>query len=224
MKVILCGGGDEITSLESHKLFYNELLRSKKILYIPVAILSKKHTPESCYSWFAKAFIKYTPIKIDMVTTLANVNQSNLNTYDGIYIGGGNTFKLLKEFYDTGFIQLLSNYLKGNGVVYGGSAGAIIFGKNIKTARYSDANDVGLKNTEGFNILCNYSIWCHYSKNDKPNIAELLSEGEKIIAIEENSAIYLKETEIIKIGQGIHLFTSPIEKEFKIDKITDLHY
>jgi len=49
-----------------------------------------------------------------------------LQKYDTVYIGGGDTFKLLKLIRESGFDEKLLRYYKSGGAIYGGSAGAII--------------------------------------------------------------------------------------------------
>jgi len=59
--------------------------------------------------------------------------QHHFKTIETIYIGGGNTFKLLKELKESGFDKELLKFIKEGKPVYGGSAGALILGKNILT-------------------------------------------------------------------------------------------
>lgn len=87
---------------------------------------------------------------------------------------GGNTFKLLKEIKESKFDILLEKYLKNVGFVYGGSAGAIIFGKSIETSSHADKNIVGLTELSGLNMLNGFDVWCHYNpKEDNNNIMNL---------------------------------------------------
>ena len=46
--------------------------------------------------------------------------------YSAIFIGGGNTFKLLKGIKDRGAFSKLKDFINNNGIIFGGSAGAII--------------------------------------------------------------------------------------------------
>lgn len=222
MKIILGGGGNETSAFESHKLFCEQLHGTKKTLYIPIALLSEKYTAESCLKWFTKAVEPFSISSIDILISSDKISQEQLNSYDGVYIGGGNTFKLLKEFKDSGFYKLLSEYIKGDGVVYGGSAGAIIFGKDISTAKFADSNEVGLKDIEGFNLFNDYSIWCHYSTNDLNNVNELLQQNHKIIALEEDSAIFLNGDSLLEVGKGVHLFKANTKQQAIPNQLTNL--
>ena len=53
-----------------------------------------------------------------------------LRQYDVVYLCGGNTAYLLERINDTGFAESLLEYIHGNGVVLGVSAGSIIFANN----------------------------------------------------------------------------------------------
>ncbi|EKD85847.1 MAG: hypothetical protein ACD_37C00596G0012 [uncultured bacterium] len=202
MELILGGGGDENTSLESHKLFFDLLDGSKRVLYIPIAILSEKYTPEGCLSWFSNAFKNIGHLDITMLTKFEDIGTS-LNEYSGIYIGGGNTFKLLWEIKNSKFVKNVSEY---EGVIYGGSAGAIIFGKDISTADHADKNDVNLKDIFSLDYLSGYNIWCHYNDSDSNHIQKLLEKGQKIISIGEDSAVYSNDGKKVKsIGANVRI-------------------
>jgi dipeptidase E len=208
MKIVVGGGGNEITSFDSHKVFYEQLKDNKSVLYIPIALLDNKHSPNSCLKWFKKAFNKFDLKSVDMITDFNDSITNNLNKYGGIYIGGGNTYKLLNKIYTSGFNKKLISYLKEDRVIYGGSAGAIILGKSIDTARYADTNNYPNLDTHGLNVLDNYSIWCHYQEKDYSNINQLTNEGLKIIAIGESSAVFVKNGKFITIGDNVKFFES----------------
>jgi len=50
-----------------------------------------------------------------------------MTDYSFLFIGGGNTFKLLYDLKSSGAFVNIQGYLNNGGVVFGGSAGAIIF-------------------------------------------------------------------------------------------------
>ncbi|WP_236809547.1 Type 1 glutamine amidotransferase-like domain-containing protein [Bacillus glycinifermentans] len=75
-----------------------------------------------------------------------------MDRFSAVYIGGGNTFRLLKHVTDTRFNDILQSYAKRGGIVYGGSAGAIILGKHIMTCSHMDDNNVGLNEFDGWGL------------------------------------------------------------------------
>ena len=82
----------------------------------------------------------------------------NMNDFGVIFIGGGNTFKLLRELRTSGAFERIKEYLNSEGVIFGGSAGAIIFGKDLEACRLDDINEVNLDEINGFDILNGTSI------------------------------------------------------------------
>ena len=92
MKLLLAGGGEpeQVKALDE---FFANYVGEGKILYIPVAM--DKIPYDECEMWFRKTYLQYKLHNIDVCTDLKNA--PNLDEYKAIFIGGGNTFKLLKE-------------------------------------------------------------------------------------------------------------------------------
>ena len=87
---------------------------------------------------------------IDMVKTTEELMTKNFTDYACLYIGGGNTYKLLNDLKVSGAFDKIKKYLlEDNGIVYGGSAGAIIFGKDLDSCNTDDENEVGLDDNTG---------------------------------------------------------------------------
>lgn len=61
----------------------------------------------------------------------AGMEIEELQQYDVVYLCGGNTHYLLERVNDTGFNKSLMEYIKGNGLVIGVSAGSLIFSNNL---------------------------------------------------------------------------------------------
>ncbi|MCM1253516.1 MAG: Type 1 glutamine amidotransferase-like domain-containing protein [Clostridium sp.] len=64
-----------------------------------------------------------------------------LKEYDVVYLCGGNTDYLLERINATGFHKSLMEYINGNGLVIGVSAGSLIFSNNLE-------NNLGLIDTK----------------------------------------------------------------------------
>jgi dipeptidase E len=112
-----------------------------------------------------------------------------LRNFGGIFIGGGNTYMLLKLVRESGFDKKLVKYLDDGGVVFGGSAGAIIMGKSIATC--GDINNIGLSDLSGLDLLGGASVLCHYTNDDK--------EKAEAFSRELNSQIILVQFDSPKI-------------------------
>ncbi len=203
-KIFLSGGGSEKDSIEIDKAFAKELLKSnKKLLYIPIAFEPERHPYDECLNWVSSVFKKFGFNKIIMWTDLHNKTLKDLSEFSGIYIGGGNTFNLLKKLRDARFDQLLIRFHEMGGHIYGGSAGAIILGRDIITASKDDVNECGLVDTKGLNLCRDYSIWCHYKPREDPLIKEYIKKYKlKIIAISEGAGVIINNGEFKYLGAG----------------------
>lgn len=204
VRLILSGGGVTEDSKLLDELFVKLIPRDKDILYIPIAIDTNKHPYNSCFGWINSVFNPLGFDRIVMWTDLANKKYEDLAKFSSVYIGGGNTFKLLHNFRKTGFYDLLKRFIGDNKIVYGGSAGAIIFGKSIGTAllgKNADENIVGLQDLSSFNLVKDYCIRCHYTENDDSDIFEYIEKNNsKVIALTERSGLFVKDNKIKVVG------------------------
>lgn len=220
MKLFLSGGGGEPFSLD--KKFVNSLDKSKPLLYIPIAMNPKRHSYSECFDWITKYFSKFNLSSIEMLTNLRNFPKKELDKFGGVYIGGGNTPRLLKELKESGFWEHLKYLIKKDIPISGGSAGAIIFAKTIIPSLSADENNVGLTNFNAMNRLQGYDLWAHYNLLMDPKIKEYMKkyELEKIIALPENCGIYVNDELMTIIGNhSAFIFDSKGKKEVKRGKI-----
>lgn len=238
MRLILCGGGSgEQNTLANQKL--NEIIdNSKPILYVPLARDEKDHPYDSCFEWINCELSNVDIPYIDMVRTFEELASKNYYDYSAIFIGGGNTYKLLKGIKESGSFKKIKDYINNNGVVIGGSAGAVIFSKDIDIIASMDPNDVDLRDTAGFNVLNGLSVFPHYT-----NIKSKLTEEENkirldkftnsiidfttsiggVIAIPEEDAIFVNGDDIEIIGtRPYFIFKDGVKVERTIENGTKL--
>ena len=182
MRMFLCGGGSGKKIKEATIKFGSLIDKSKPLLYIPLAMKCEKY--DSCLEWIKEEMNIIGINNIEMVTSGEDLYKKNFDNYSAIYIGGGNTYKLLRDIKKNNCFDKIKRYIDNDGIVFGGSAGAIIFGKDIDTCKYEDDNSIiGLKDTSGFDVLSGYSLLCHYNDN---------------IVKTENNINYLKKYSIEK--------------------------
>lgn len=208
MKIFLCGGGSGEVAKKSTIKFGSVIDKTKPLLYVPLAMESYRY--DSCLEWIRKEMSLINVTNIDMVTSAKDLAGKNLNNYCAIYIGGGNTYKLLKDIKDSGSFKKIQQYINNDGIIFGGSAGAIIFGKDIDSCKTQDPNDVQLAETQGFDVLSGYSLLCHLNRNDgikfnRDKNSEYLiefSKDNKIIYLPDDDTIFVNNNKITIIGDS----------------------
>ena len=102
MKILLSGGGEpeQVKPLDD---YFAKSMNGGKVLYIPVAMYKVPYN--ECKEWFKKTY-EYCNFDMDMCTDLSKIK--SLDEYTGVFIGGGNTFKLLKEIKESKFDKVLN--------------------------------------------------------------------------------------------------------------------
>ncbi len=204
MKLFICGGGSGERILEATKQFGSLLDKSKPLLYVPLAMESFRYP--SCLEWITKEMSSINITNIEMVTSGAELARKKLNDYCAIFIGGGNTYKLLNDMKCSGAFEKVKDYIINGGIIFGGSAGAIILGFDIDTCKYEDDNEsIGLKDTSGFNILNDISLLCHLNKKEEQTrineeYLSTYSKNRKVFYLPERDTIFINNDEIILIG------------------------
>ena len=184
--IFLSGGGNEIISKKFDDFFIKKLKENNinNIIYIPIALRESKW--EKAKIWFSGIFEKYIN-NIEVYTDLSKLSINNIEKTTAIYIGGGDTVKLLKTIRDNNLAKPIINFINNGGFYYGGSAGAIICGKNIKTAPEARGRNI----YKGFNVICDKSIVCHYKDEEKTIYDELQTKiNSEFIILREGEGIY----------------------------------
>ena len=209
-RIFLNGGGGAADSIYLDRKFASELDTKKPLIYIPIAMEPERW--DNCSIWIRSVFFPLGVKKIEILTDLNDVNEKALDDSAGIYIGGGDTVKLLREICKTGFDQYLKKYTARGKPIYGGSAGAIILGKDIRTA--PEAKCLDEKSSTGLNILFGFSVYCHYVPSQK-QIVKGIQKALKcpLIVLPENSGVFIKDNEFEVLGLApAYIFTD--KKEF----------
>lgn len=212
MKLILCGGGAGEQVKESYQIFADSV-KGQKIMYIPFAW--KDDTYAGCLEWLSNDLKPFGISDIDIVTSPEQITKEKLNQVKGVFIGGGNTYKLLKMLKESIAFENLKEFaLRNDTVVMGGSAGALIWGKSIDTCKddgldiksICDVNLVGLKDTTGFGMINDYSLLVHYKKKEEQipltmqRIERLLKDGHKLVCLPEETSLVVEDNKFSIIG------------------------
>jgi dipeptidase E len=200
VKVALGGGGGVSDSRLLDEVFAAWIGSQGRLLYLPCALRGIRSF-ESCLEWIKDTFASFNITDITMWTDLSEHRASDLDQFDAVYIGGGNTFALLAELRKSGFENHLSEYVRRGKAVYGGSAGAAVLGRDIRTVSYLDCNEVGLVETTGLDLAMGHAIWVHYQPQDDSLIDAFVRQYQQsVIALSERSGIVIEQEVMRSLG------------------------
>lgn len=175
----------------------SDFLRSRrKIAFIPFALFNRREYAEKVRNRLAAAGYSLTAIleRSDAKQVLAEAG--------AIFVGGGNTFRLLKSLYDFDLLSAIAARVK-EGIPYvGSSAGSIVAGPTIKTTK-----DMPIVQPPSFDALhlVPFQISPHFLDPD-PNSKHMgETQEERILQfLEENDVpvVGLREGAILRIENG----------------------
>ncbi|MFN8486170.1 MAG: Type 1 glutamine amidotransferase-like domain-containing protein [Caldilineaceae bacterium] len=192
-KIALAGGGSAADSCLLDALFAQWIGSQGQMLYLPLAMRGLIPYDDG-FAWIQTTFASFSVDKITMWTDLTGHTGEELGDFAGVYIGGGNTYSLLAQLLESGFAQHLVDYVQGGGAIYGGSAGAVILGKDLRTITHLDRNEIGLVETQCLNLAADHAIWVHYMPQDDALITDFRQQtGQPVFAISERSGIVIEK-------------------------------
>lgn len=193
MAVLLGGGGDaddEGPVLDR----FSALTGDSPIVYWPVALGLDTYTDAIEYATIALGRPVTTWTRLD------DHRPEDVAAMSGVFIGGGNTFDLLAQVRRAGLESAVRERAK-SGVVYGGSAGAILLGADIGTARYFDTNDADLDDFSGLGLIGAFAVWCHYVEEHKDSIRDWIADRDcPVIALSERSGAEVDDGVLTAVG------------------------
>jgi dipeptidase E len=200
MKVALGGGGGASDSRLLDEVFASWTRPQGRLLYVPCAFRGIRPF-ESCLKCITATFAPLKIHQITMWTDLSEHQASELDQFDAVYIGGGNTFALLAELRQSGFDHYLREYAHRGQPIYGGSAGAAVLGRDIRTVNYLDRNEVDLVETKGLDVAQGNAIWVHYQLQDDKLIQEYVHQYQQpVVALSERSGIVVENESLQSVG------------------------
>lgn len=128
---------------------------------------------------------------------------------DAIFIGGGNTFRLLYRLYERKLVSPIRDAVNAGRPFIGSSAGSIVAGPTIKTTK-----DMPVLEPESFRSLgfVDFQISPHYLDPD-PNTTHMGETQEERIGhfLEENDArvVGLREGSMLRVENGSTTLLGP---------------
>jgi dipeptidase E len=199
--------------------------RKTQVLFIPFALRDRR-----AYTVKIKARLREMGLSVQSVHDTSNMARA-VREAEIIFVGGGNTFRLLEGLYDHYLIEPIRRSI-AEGVLYiGSSAGSIVAGPSLKTTK--DMPIVQPRSFEALDLVP-FQISPHYLDSD-PTSTHMGETQEERIAqfLEENDApvVGLREGSMLRVlGGAVHLKGLHGARIFRRDKEpieaksgTDLH-
>ncbi len=223
MKVFICGGGSGEKTVRAVRRLNEVIRHDLPCLYIPLAMEEGQY--DSCYKWITGELSRVDIPDIEMIRSAEELARKHLADYSFIFIGGGNTFRLLSKIKRVHMFEPIREYLLSGGVAFGGSAGAIIFGEDLESCALDDDNEVGLTDTQGYDVLKGVSFLCHFTNRfpEQDRLSEdyllKISNHRKTYALPEEDTLFLNETQLEEIiDKPYYVFENGTKTEVSISK------
>jgi len=168
----------------------------KRVLFVPFALYGR-----DAYAASAKERFNKMGYDLSSIHTATNPVEA-VNETDAVFIGGGNTFRLLKSLYDYNLIEPIRRRVFDGMPYIGSSAGSNVAGPTIKTTK-----DMPIVYPPSFDALglVPFQISPHFQDPD-PNSTHMgETQEERILQfLEENDTTVagLREGAMVRVENG----------------------
>jgi dipeptidase E len=169
------------------------------VLFIPFALYDR-----AAYAAMARERFQKMGYGLESIHTAPDAQQA-VNDAKAIFIGGGNTFRLLKALYDADVLQTIRQRVAQGMPYIGSSAGSNVAGPTIKTTK-----DMPIVQPPSFDALglVPFQISPHFLDPD-PNSTHMgETQEERILQfLEENDTPVagLREGAMVRAENGSHI-------------------
>ena len=168
----------------------------KRVLFVPYALSDHKTYTSKTRERFAT--LGY---ELNSVHTAADP-RSAVENADALFIGGGNTFRLLKTLYDRDLLLAIKRRVEAGMPYLGSSAGSVVACPTLKTT-----NDMPIVQPPSFAALglVAFQVNAHYLDPDPASTHQGETREERLMQyLEENDApvVALREGAMVQLEKG----------------------
>jgi len=168
----------------------------RRVLFVPYALHDR-----DAYAAKARERFARMEIECDSIHTAASPREA-VERAEAIFIGGGNTFRLLKALYDQQIVDAIRARCEGGMPYMGASAGSNVAGPTIRTT-----NDMPIVEPPSLNALglFPYQINPHYLDPDPSSTHMGETREERLLQyLEDNETpvVGLREGSILRVMSG----------------------
>jgi dipeptidase E len=111
-QIVLAGGGGAADSRSLDEVFA-EWIGSGRLLYLPLALHEERHTAAA--AWLRSTLEPLGVRDIESWSAFDGHDARELSDFDGVYIGGGNTYRLLQQLRTSGFDKAITRFIAEGG-------------------------------------------------------------------------------------------------------------
>lgn len=157
---------------------------ASRVAFVPFAVYDRNHYVAQAQRRFQE--MGYTLISVHDVSNPQRVIAES----DAVFVGGGNTFRLLKGLYDCDLLSSIRNRVDGGAAYIGSSAGSIVACPSLKTTK-----DMPIVQPPSFDALglVDFQISPHYLDPDPGSTHMGETQQERILQ-------FLEENEVPVVG------------------------
>jgi len=169
---------------------------SRSVLFVPFALFDR-----AAYGAKARSRLALMGLACDVLDT-ADAPEGAIERAEAFFVGGGNTFRLLKALQDSGAAAAIARRVRTGTPYIGSSAGSIVAGPSLKTTK-----DMPIVQPASFEALSlvEFQISPHYLDPDPSSTHMGETQEERILQfLEENDApvLGLREGGFVRVEEG----------------------
>ena len=170
---------------------------SNSVLFVPFALFDR-----ATYGAKARSRLALMGLGCDVLDTAAAAPEGAIERAEAFFVGGGNTFRLLKALQDSGAAAAIARRVRKGTPYIGSSAGSIVAGPSLKTTK-----DMPIVQPASFEALSlvEFQISPHYLDPDPSSTHMGETQEERILQfLEENDApvLGLREGGFVRVEEG----------------------
>jgi dipeptidase E len=186
---------------------------ARRIVFVPYALFDRE-------AYGKKAEQRFRELGLDLSSLHRTEDpRAAVAACDGIFIGGGNTFRLLDSLYRHNLLELIRDRVRAGVPYVGSSAGSIVAGPTIMTTK-----DMPIVQPPSFASLhlVNFQISPHYLDPDPSSTHMGETQQDRILQfLEENdrTVIGLREGSFLECGERSAVLGGPFSaRVFRRDR------
>lgn len=204
--VFLGGGGSET---DEARLWDRLFPSGGRVVCWPYAQRDRK-AQASVHDWLTRALAERGDFHVDTWIDAPDHAIAGLSSAQILFIPGGNTFALLDHLRDRDWLGPAREFVARGGLLYGGSAGAILCGADIAVAALLDEDIVGTSDTRALDLLAGAVVYPHFTSAAAPMLEQWAhTHNETILAVPEKGGLIFQDGVFHETGpEPVEVFPS----------------